>query len=900
MLKEGNFVGKRPKNKRLNLYSNLANNKRAKKDARLKRRAKRLAAMPKNPWKRILYWLNPKNFFGWLFSIDGLKTIGKIFALGFVILVLVALGIFAYFRRDIGDLKAGEISNHIHSTVNRYTDRNGVLLWEDKGEGDYKLAVESNKISDYMKKATIAIEDRTFYTHKGVSLIGILRAIINNARGGSTQGGSTLTQQLVKQVFFADEATKRGLDGIPRKIKEVILSTEIERLYTKDQILTMYLNESPYGGRRNGVESAAQTYFGKSAKNLNLAEAALLAAIPNNPSRYNPYNQAGNDALVARQHKVLDDMLGTGVINREQAEAAKKVAILDTIKPLTSQLAGIKAPHFVLEARQELESQLGVKTVRNGGLTIKTTLDWDVQQGAEAVAETGRGLIGRNSADNLAFTAVDVDTAQVIAMIGSVDFNKPGYGQRNAATSLLEPGSSIKPIVDYAPLFMQRPGVNYGPGSILKDENIDRLYCGGNTRGCTLKNYTGRTYGNVTIRQSLGSSLNRPAVKAMYIAGPEKAIEVAQALGDKSYCKDTAVYLSAGIGGGCTVRQVEHTNAYATLARYGKYRPLSYILEVKNSSNDQLFHWKNEAPVQVIDPQVAFLLADILTDPEARRMVFGSSAYGIGFEVPGVWTAAKTGTTDNGHGKAKDSWIMGFSSKIALGVWVGNHDGRPLSSSNNYPVLRMFNDMMKHASTVYEKQGKWRHGEKMEAPAGIKKMTIAGKTDLWPSWFDPKSGVKTEKMLFDKASKKKATNCTPGAAREELEIFKSMDPIHKKEVITAPEGYDAEKEDDIHNCNDIKPQASIGGFVASAKHNEYNVEITVSRGTHPLRHLSIEFDGQSVYSGAATNQKIKLKITKNNQLLKAVISDTALYDSTSTAQAPKLIIVLPQHPEEKP
>lgn len=528
-------MGKKRKTKRLSLYSNLVSNKQAKRDARLKQRAKRYAAMPKDPWKRLLYRLNPKNFLRWLFSFDALRFFAKVFGVLFLVGVIGAAGIFIYFRKDISDLDARDISSRIHTTVNTYTDRHGVVLWEDKGEGNYKLAVEGDKISDYMKKATVALEDKTFYTHKGVSFIGVMRAVVNNIRGGSTQGGSTLTQQLVKQVFFADEAQKRGLDGMPRKIKEVILATEIERLYTKSQILTMYLNESPYGGRRNGVESAAQTYFGKSAQDLNLEESALLAGIPNNPSLYDPYNVSGNDALIARQHKTLDAMVDVGYISKEQAEAAKKVAILDTIKPLVSQLHDIKAPHFVLEARQEIESQLGVKTVRAGGLTIKTTLDYEVQKAAEAAAATGAGMLPKWGADNLALTAVDVETAQVIAMVGSVDFTKPGYGQRNAATSLLEPGSSIKPIVDYAPLFMQRPGVNYGPGSILKDENIDSLYCAGNTGRCTVQNYTKGTYGNVTIRQSLGSSLNRPAVKAMYIAGKENAVKVAQDLGDKSY-----------------------------------------------------------------------------------------------------------------------------------------------------------------------------------------------------------------------------------------------------------------------------------------------------------------------------------------------------------------------------
>lgn len=883
---------KSPKKKKIRLYSNLVNSRQAKKDARLKKRAKYLASLPKHPVKRLIYRLNPRHFFGWLFSKDGLRFIGKAFAVCLVAGILLGVGTFLYFRKDVNTLRPGEISRQVVSTVNNYYDRHGKLLWEDKGEGNYTLVVSSENISKIMKDATVAVEDKTFYEHRGVSLSGILRAIVNNFSGRSTQGGSTLTQQLVKQVFFADEAHKRGLDGIPRKIKEVILATEIERLYNKDQIITMYLNESPYGGRRNGVESAAQDYFGKTAKDLNLAEAALLAAIPNNPSVYNPYNIDGNDALIARQHKVLDDMVSIGAVSKKEAEAAKKVAILDTIRPEVSQLANIKAPHFVLEARKVLEEKLGVKTVRAGGLSVTTTLDLEIQEAAEAAAADGAKMIPYTGANNLALSAVDVDTAQVIAMVGSVDFNKPGYGQRNAATSNLEPGSSIKPIVDFAPLFMQREGVNYGPGSILRDENIDKIYCGGNTSGrCTLRNFTGGTYGNVTIRQSLGSSLNRPAVKAMYIVGPKEAVKVARDLGNLSYCKDQQeIYLTAAIGGGCTLKPVEHTNSFASLARYGKYRPLSYILEVKNSSNEQLLAWREEKGTQVVDPQVAYMVADILSDASARSLVFGAQATSYGFRIPGVWTAAKTGTTDNGQGRAKDSWMMSFSTKIALGVWTGNHDGAPLASSSNDPVRRMTNTFMVRAHEIYAAQGKWKVGEHMAAPAGIKKMAVNGKTDIWPSWFDAKAGIKKDRMIFDRVSKKKATDCTPEAARIEIEVSRTTDPITKQEVITAADDYDPNADDDIHQCSDVQPKITNISLSASGEGGARKITVSLERGTHNLANASITIGGQSVYSGSISSNKIEIQhtFTASQQPIIVTVNDVALYQSLRTAVGPTL------------
>src|SRR5690606_28259944 len=222
-------------------------------------------------------------------------------------------------------------AKRVQTTVTTYQDRNGKTLWEDKGDGNYTMAVESDQIAEKMKQATIAIEDKDFYKHSGISISGIARATLNNIKGGSTQGASTLTQQLVKQVFFEpDEAQKRGINGIPRKIKEAVLAVEVERMYDKDQILTLYLHESSYGGRRNGVESGAKTYFGKTAQELNLAEAAMLAAIPNQPGLYDPYNVAGNEYLIARQHRVLDNMVAQQYITQSDADAAKQIAIIKT------------------------------------------------------------------------------------------------------------------------------------------------------------------------------------------------------------------------------------------------------------------------------------------------------------------------------------------------------------------------------------------------------------------------------------------------------------------------------------------------------------------------------------------------------------------------------------------
>lgn len=772
----------------------------------------------------------------------------KIAGIAILIGVLTVSSLFAYYRRELDSIRPAELAKRVQTTVTSYYDRNDKLIWEDKGTGNYKLVVESDELSKHLKEATIAIEDKHFHDHHGISPSGLVRAAWNNATGGETQGGSTLTQQLVKQVFFADEAGKRGLNGIPRKIKEVILAIEVERMYDKDQILTLYLNESPYGGRRNGAESAAQTYFDKHAKDLSIAESAMLAAIPNNPSVYDPYNELGHEALLNRQHKTLNSMVDMGYITQKESDKAKDYPILDHIEDPVNANQNMKAPWFVMEVRKQLEAELGKATVGRGGLKIKTTLDLEAQKTAEEAVQAGAELMPQSGADNMALSSVDVKTGQVIAMVGSVNYSKEVYGQRNAATSPLEPGSSIKPIVDYAPLFKQREGVNYAPGTILRDENIDDLYCAGYTGGdCGLRNYTRKFYGNVTIRKALGSSLNIPAVKAMRIAGVKESLQTAHDLGNKSYCADnTGAGLSAAIGGGCTVTQIEHTNSFASLARGGEYLPISYVLEVKNSSNEVIKKWTDPKPKKAVDPQVAYMISDILSDASARNLVFGGMAYSYGFNIPDVWTASKTGTTEDGNGNAKDSWFMSYSPVVSTGVWMGNHDGSAMTSSSNNAVRRVANNYMESVhKDIYLDNELWKPDQKIPEPDGIKQLRINGKTDIYPSWYDQEAGRTGAKLTFDKHSKKRATDCTPDSARVEVGVYKTVDPITKNSIYIAPDGYDASEEDDLHDCDDRMPRASI---TLSSSGNKVDITVRVTPGTHKANKLTITAGGKNIAS----------------------------------------------------
>ncbi|HSW81471.1 MAG TPA: transglycosylase domain-containing protein [Candidatus Saccharimonas sp.] len=872
------MVKKSNRQKAMNLYSNLAARRKSKSEAKARSKAEYLATLPKNPVKRLLYRLHPKRVVKFWFSKQGAITLAKLAGVAVIILAIFVAALFAYYRNQLDAIRPDQLAKSVQTTVSNYYDRNGILLWQDKGDGDYKLVVQSGDINNYMKQATIAIEDKDFYKHGGISISGILRAGFSNATGGEVQGASTLTQQLIKQVFFAQDAATNRLD-ISRKIKEIILAIEVERMYNKDQILTMYLDEVPYGGRRNGVESAAQSYFGMHAKDLTLPQAALLASIPQNPSYYNPQNltpQSSKD-LIERQHRVLDNMKDQGYITQQQDTDAQKYPILDTIKPEISDAENIKAPHFVLEVRSQLEKQFGTKLVRDGGLNIKTTLDYRIQQTAEASIAKNYRYATAIGANNMAMTAVDVPTGQVLAMVGSYDYNNNQYGKVNATTASLSPGSSIKPFV-YANLFKpQSNGQNWGAGSILADENIDKLY------GGTLQNYDGKFMGAITIRQALGNSRNPPAVKAGLIGGLANAIQTAQDAGDKNYCVGVNYGPSAAIGT-CGVTDVEHTEAYATLARQGVAEPVAYTLEVKNAQGQVIQQWKDQAK-QVIDPQITYILSDILSDNSARSHVFGTNA--PGFNVPGVKTATKTGTTDDGHGHGKDSWMMSYTPRMAVGIWTGRNDNGPLTSLSSTGNANVVMDVQKFAhQEIFAKDGSWKPGDWFTKPAGVQTLTVSGHTDIFPSWYTTKSAAQTQQMTFDQVSKKKATDCTPSRAQIKKDVQSYKDPLTNAVTLTAPDGYDPNNTDDRHNCSDAKPFVSLA--VTNSGSN-YHIVANVNQGTFPLASVDISVDGQVVSSqavSAAGAYSVDTTLSSGSHQISATVVDQGMYDaSDSTTKA---------------
>ena len=861
----------KPKNN-LGFFARWGERRKAKKELEARRKAEDLATLPKEPIKRFFARLHPKRVFRWFFSWRGQKAILKFIGTCFLLLVIFIAGLFLYYKKDLDEIRLDEMS--INETVNTYLDRNGVVLWKDTGNENYRLIVDSEDIPYLMKKATVAIEDKNFYNHIGVDFIGLTRAFFMTVTGKQVQGGSTLTQQLIKQVYFADEAASSNRGGISRKIKELILAIELERMYSKDEILTMYLNQSPYGGRRNGIESAARTYFGKSAKKLTLAECALLAAIPNNPAVFNPYNEYGHDELIWRQQHTLDVMAELGYFTKEEAEEAKAVPILDQIKPESSQYANMKAPHFVLEVKKQLEDKYGYSTMRAGGWTIITSLDYRLQEIAQAAVNTGMEVAGRtNYTNNMALVSIDVETSQVVAMVGSADFFNARFGELNVTTdSLIEPGSSIKPILDYAPLFMQREGINYGPGTILKDENIDKLYCNNAVRNC-MTNATNTFYGNVSIRFSLGHSLNIAAVKALYINGIDNSLKIAHALGDESYCKDRSGYgLSIAIGSGCGVRMVEHANAYASLARGGSYKPLTYILEVKNSAGDTIEKWTDSPATRVVDEQVAYMVSSILNDRGAR---WANST--VGFLIPNTWTATKTGTTTTASSTTvKDSLIESYSPALSTFVWNGNADGSGFAVGSGDPVRYAVQTYMERAhNEIYIPEGKYVANTGPAQPAGIKRATVNGQNDIWPSWYDPSknSGVTKETLVFNRYNYLLAAACTPEAFKIGVEVNKVIDPITKKESYNVPEPYNKDVSD---TCTYSPPSVSLsvlnGQIIATIRKGSTNV-VGYTLYVDGVANNAISVDAAGVVHGYT--------LTGSEQHLKIMISDEAGYTAVA-------------------
>jgi len=888
-----------------------------------------LATLPKDRFQRILYRLHPRRVANYWFSREGgimaLKIVGASIVIGF----FLTIGLFAYFRKDlpkIKDLSGDSLGGNI-----TYYDRTGQIVLFNDYSSVKRIPVESTAISNYMKEATVATEDKDFYKHGAFDVRGIMRAAYHDATGssGAVQGGSTITQQLVKlNENWTDNRT------VTRKVKELILAVELEREYSKDDILTGYLNIAPYGGQEYGVESAARDYFHTSAKDLTLAQATMLAAIPQSPSYYSPY--AGHQynpavtgdtfsptALLDRQHYILDQMVKDHYITNQQASEARNVNVLAQVNQQSPKYQDIKAPYFVLSAKHELEQTYGATTVQRGGWKVITTLDMNLQNKADQLVASNLSHVKRFGADQEAMVGEDVQTGQIVSLVGGVDFNNPDYGQNNYASGILiPPGSSFKPY-DYTTLINNNN--NVGAGSVLYDTQgaIPGYPCtnkqlpkhGGNC----LEDYDFIYPGPLTLRYAMGGSRNVPAVKAMLEAVPNdkssgrvdsvnKVISTASAMMDNKFAQSkhtssyncyadealtqtTQCYGASAIGDGAFLHLDDHVNGLSTLGRLGKAIPRTYILKIVDSSQKTLYQWKQPQAQQVVKPDAAYIVDSMASDPNASYLPGSCSATtctslargGYKFHRYNGWNfAVKTGTTNDGYDGLMTSW----STKYAVVSWVGNHTRHvTLRTSMENLTEPLTRGWMEYAHTGLKPVNWTQPSTVKTAPAFIVRNHIhygdiepSPANDLFPGWYiGGASSSKKTSAILDKVSGKVATSCTPplaksvaynsNAASWNIDIFNGG---HQSLNSTSSgvSSNTAAATDDVHNCNDSPPTVTL--TAPDTCDTSCTITATITQGTHALTdpqyaqypgHVTFTLNGQTISSADVSDSPSTVSFT---------------------------------------
>ena len=581
---------------------------------------------------------------------------------------------------DIPDLSSFDERRVQQST--KIYDRTGEIVLYDLHQDIRRTVVPYEQISRHIKNATVAIEDDTFFEHNGVRPLAILRAALDNLQGGNLlggRGGSTITQQVIKNSILVREKT------LTRKIKEMILAFRLEQVLTKDEILSHYLNESPYGGTIYGVEEASLAFFGKRASDVTLAEAAYLASLPQLPTYYSPYGNNIDD-LERRKNLVLDQMRKHEFISEEEYTAAKDERV--TFKPQSNQ--NIKAPHFVFYVRDYLIEKYGEESLAERGLKVITTLDYKLQQEAEKIV-LEKALYNEKTynAENAALVASDPTTGQILVMVGSRNyFDENIDGNFNIAIAERQPGSSFKPFV-YAAAFQK----GYTPETTVFDLKTQfSTNCAPDNftseEGCySPENYDHKFRGPVSFRNALAQSLNIPAVKALYLAGIKESLKMARDLGITTLGNQNQYGLTLVLGGG-EVKLLEMVGAYGTFANEGVRNELQAIMRIEDTKGTVLEEFEAK-PKPVLDRSIALQISDILSDNVARAPLFGSNSP---LNFPNRDVAAKTGTTND----KRDVWVLGYTPNLVVGAWAGNNDNSSMSEISGLiiaPLWRQFMDV---------------------------------------------------------------------------------------------------------------------------------------------------------------------------------------------------------------
>ncbi|MFZ5845352.1 MAG: transglycosylase domain-containing protein [Patescibacteria group bacterium] len=545
-------------------------------------------------------------------------------------------------------------------------DRRGHLLFDIYAEQN-RSPVPLADIPKHVQQATIAIEDKDFYKHQGINPVGgILRAMTATITRRKLQGGSTITQQLVKSALLTPQRT------LTRKIKEIILAFWVELLYPKDKILEMYLNQVPYGGTAWGIETAAEKYFGKQVGELTLAEAALLAGLPQAPTLYSPFG-AHPELASQRQKEVLRRMVEDRYITPDQAEEAAQEELV--FQPES----GIRAPHFVMYVKERLVEKYGENLVERSGLKVTTTLDLELQEFAQDVVATEVTKLKNLRVTNGAALVAQPATGEILAMVGSANYFATPSGNYNVTTALRQPGSAIKPI-NYA-IGLEKKIVT--PATLFLD--VPTCFANLNQPNYCPKNYDGKFHGPVQLRFALGNSFNIPAVKMLYLNTVHDMVASSSAFGFETLTDPTRYGLSLTLGGG-EVRLTDMAEAFSVFANGGIRRDLVSILKVVDKNGKVLEEYKDpnldrDVPSQllisgprVVSPETAFLISHILLDNNARSEAFGPSSALV---VPGHAVSVKTGTTDD----LRDNWTIGFTPQFLVAAWVGNNDNSKMNQA---------------------------------------------------------------------------------------------------------------------------------------------------------------------------------------------------------------------------
>ena len=816
------------------------------------------------------------------------------FILGSIAIIMGALVLWVS-TMQLPDFSSFDSRKEVNST--KIYDRTGTIVLYDLNNDTKRTTIPYTEMGDNIKKAVVAIEDSNFYNHIGIEPKALLRAFIADVtHTGVVQGGSTITQQVIKKSMLSDDKT------ITRKIKEIVLALKLERSFTKAEILGIYLNEIPYGGSVFGIQEASQTFLGKDPKDLTIAEAAYLASIPNAPTHYSPYGNNRAD-LDARKNLVLSREKTLGVITAAEYNQAKAEKVVFK----TQQSDGIKAPHFVFYVKDYLEQKYGADVVESGGLKVITTLDYGLQQIAEkAVTEYTTGTKKQLDDLNAGLVAIDPKTGQILTMVGSRNyFDKQIDGNFNVTLARRQPGSSFKPYM-YVTAFEK----GYTPSTVLMDvptefnascDPYGNPYPGTNKSECYMPvNYDDKYHGPMDIRTAIGSSMNIPAIKMLYMIGMKDTIKTAQDMGITTLTDPSRYGLTLVIGGG-EVRLLEAVSAYGTFADEGVRHPYSSVLSVQDKDGKTLESWQDN-PIPVLQKNAVLQLDDVLSDNNARRLTFAPNSP---LYFPDHQVAVKTGTTND----YKDLWTIGYTPSIVAGVWAGKNDDTAMRKGITVsPIWHEFmaEALKKYPNETFEKPAVDPNYMKLppvlrghfEGEESYNVDTISGKlaTDLTPA-LDIKTYVSTDVHdILHWINRDDPTNPVPPTNPEKESLYNNWETAvqdwWKQNWMNYPVVTDSQKPtayDDVHTPANM-PVVVISSPTDSYSDSE-KTPITVnaySNGPYKLKKIDVFLN--NTYVGSSSDGSTIFRFTPEdvpgviagNNILKVVGTDTIDDQGTAT------------------